>query len=147
MNQIHIKQKISENKLNNRNKAKVIIDSKNYLNKVYNNSDNSENILYHEKEIDIGNNYRGKLNQIIKELKNKNNYNELFLNTISNSYFNHNNKKIKIKIKSLNKFKSIKIDNIKSKSKSDCPTKLTLTTAEQLQNSFKKYEEIKQELK
>ena len=139
MNQIDINEKIEK-----QNKKITILrddNNKNTLNQINNNSDNW---LLLNNEIDIGNNYKGNINLFINKLKNKNNYDEIFYNTISNYNNNNFNKKNKKpeKLKTLNIFfktdKNKKVNDINNKE--DIP----LTTAEQLQKKFKQYEEIKQ---
>ena len=139
MNQIDINEKIEK-----QNKKITILrddNNKNTLNQINNNSDNW---LLLNNEIDIGNNYKGNINLFINKLKNKNNYDEIFYNTISNYNNNNFNKKNKKpeKLKTLNIYfktdKNNKVNNINNKE--DIP----LTTAEQLQKKFKQYEEIKQ---
>ena len=141
INQIDINEKIEcQNQ-----KINININNKNNLNKINNYSDNW---LTLNNDLDIGNNYQGNIYKIINQLKNKSNYDELFLNsTSSNNNHNNNNKKNKRnfdRLKKLNIFlrtdKNIDIKEINSKNFEEIP----ITTAEQLKNKFKQYEEIKQ---
>ena len=136
MNQIEINEKIQ----NNNKKIQITINNKNNLNKINNYSDNW---LTLNNELDIGSNYKGNLDKIINQLKIKNNYDELFLNTISTSK-NHNykNKRNFDKFKEINYFLK-KIKNNQKKSNNNNFEEIPITTAEQLQNKFKQYDEIK----
>ena len=131
MNQFEINEKIEkENK-------KVFLNNNNYINKEKN---FSENLLTSNNELDIGLNYKGNINKIINKLKKKNNYENIFLNNISN---------INKKKRNFDKFKTLNIflkkdRNIKMKEINDLKGTLLLTTAEDLQNKFKHYEKIKQ---
>ena len=131
MNQIEINEKIEkENK-------KVFLNNNIYFNKEKN---FSENLLTSNNELDIGLNYKGNINKIINKLKKKNNYENIFLNNISN---------INKKKRNFDKFKTLNIflkkdRNIKMKEINDLKGTLLLTTAEDLQNKFKHYEKIKQ---
>ena len=136
MNQIEINEKIQ----NNNKKIQITINNKNNFNKINNYSDNW---LTLNNELDIGSNYKGNLDKIINQLKIKNNYDELFLNTISTSK-NHNykNKRNFDKFKEINYFLK-KIKNNQKKSNNNNFEEIPITTAEQLQNKFKQYDEIK----
>ena len=107
----------------------------------------SDNWLTINKDLDIGNNYKGSIDKIIKELKNdKKTYNKIFLN----GSLNINNKKKRNlnleKIKKCNNFIKTDINNKDNEETNNNIIKeeIPLTTAEQLQNKFKQYEEMKQ---
>ena len=131
MNQNELNEKIEkENK-------KIFINHNNYIHKEKN---YSENFLTSDNELDIGNNYKGNINQVINQLKTKNNDENIFLNNISN--FNKKKRKFD-KLKTLNLF--LKNDrNNKITDNKDFEEKLPLTTSNELQNKFKQYEKIKQ---
>ena len=132
MNQIYINEKIEKHNKNLNNK--IYVQKQKTLNHINNNSDNW---FLLNNEIDIGNNYKGNINLFINNLKNKhkNNYEDIFYNTISNYNDNFNKKQ-----KNTEKFKTlnIKVNNINNNKE-----ETSLTTA-QLQKKFKQYEEMKQ---
>jgi hypothetical protein len=140
MNQIDIYEKIEKqnNKLNN-----LINDSKKNAFSFMNN--NSDNWLTSNNDIDIGNNYKGNINHFINRLKNKNIYDDIFYNTISNYNINCNKKKKDIeRLKTANIFlKNEKIKKIKKENNYNIE-EIPSTTAEQLQKKFRQYEEMKQ---
>jgi len=126
LNQIKIYEK-----MNNKNEVKEIpkkSDNNSFIN-VNNNCNNffnNWNTL--NNEITLGANYKGNINKIINQLRNKNNYDEIFLKSIPN-IDGHNQKK-----------------NIEKKSNQKNPIKddILITTADELQKKFKEYEKIKQ---
>jgi len=125
----------------NQIKIDKIIEKKNKKNNKYIPNNYSDNWLTINNELDIGNNYKGSINDIINQLKNnKKKYDKLFLNLTSNS-----NKK-KRRFEKLKKFNSfLKADrNNKEKNINSNKEDIPLTTAEQLQNKFKEYEDMKQ---
>jgi hypothetical protein len=118
-------------KMNNKNDVKEFpkkSDNNSFINtnNIYNNYLNSWHTL--NNEINLGVNYRGNINKIINQLKNKNNYDEIFLKSIPN-------------IESYNQKKN---NEKKSSPKPYIKQEINITTAEELQKKFKEYEKIKQ---
>ena len=118
-------------KMNNKNDVKEFpkkSDNNSFINtnNIYNNYLNSWHTL--NNEINLGVNYRGNINKIINQLKNKNNYDEIFLKSIPN-------------IESYNQKKN---NEKKSSPKPYIKEQINITTAEELQKKFKEYEKIKQ---
>jgi ribosomal protein L18E len=118
-------------KMNNKNEVKEIpkkSDNNSFINTNNNYNNYLNNWLTLNNEINLGVNYKGNINKIINQLKNKNNYDEIFLKSIPN----------------IDSYNQKKNNEKKSSSKTNIKDEIRITTAEELQKKFKEYEKIKQ---